>query len=77
MASFSISILKHQKRSDGKYPVSIRMTHKRSALYIKTDYYVGDKQIDKAFNLKDRFLIKQLNQKIELHEKTHLKKLGS
>ncbi len=76
MATFSLSILKHQKRSDGKYPVSIRMTFKRSAVYLKTEYYVGEKQIDKDYNLKDRFLIRLLNQKIELYEDIIIKKLG-
>lgn len=77
MATFSLSILKHQKRSDGKYPVSIRLTFKRSALYLKTEYYVGEKQIDNEFNLKDRFLIRLLNKKIELYEDIIIKKLGN
>ena len=49
MATFTISIQKHQKRLDGKYPVSIRLTFKRKVTYLKTEYYVGDKQIDKEF----------------------------
>ena len=77
MATFSLSVLKHQKRTDGKFPVSIRMTFKRSALYIKTEYYVGEKQIDKEYNLKDRFLIRLLNKKIELYEDIIARKLGN
>lgn len=76
MATFTISIQKHQKRLDGKYPVSIRLTFKRKLTYLKTEYYVGDKQIDKDYNLKDRFLIRLLNQKIELYEDIIIKKLG-
>ena len=76
MATFTISIQKHQKRLDGKYPVSIRLTFKRKVTYLKTEYYVGDKQIDKDYNLKDRFLIRLLNQKIELYEDIIIKKLG-
>jgi hypothetical protein len=74
--TFTISIQKHQKRLDGKYPVSIRLTFKRKVTYLKTEYYVGDKQIDKDYNLKDRFLIRLLNQKIELYEDIIIKKLG-
>jgi hypothetical protein len=49
MATFLLSVLKHKKRSDGKYPVSIRLAFKRSAVYLKTEYYVGEKQIDKDY----------------------------
>ena len=64
MATFAISIQKHQKRIDEKYPVSIRLTFKRKTCYLKTEYYVTDKQMDKDFKLKDNFLTKKLIDKI-------------
>ncbi len=74
MATFTISILEHQKRaSDGKYPVSIRLTFKRNTVYLKTEYYVDGKQIDKDFKLKDKFLIRQLNDKIRVYEDAVIK----
>ena len=47
MATFKICVFKHQKRQDGKYPVSIRVYWKRKYGYISTEYYVTDKQISK------------------------------
>jgi len=77
MANFSISILKHQRRNDGKYPVSIRLTFKRMSSYLKTEYYVTDKQLDNDFKLKDNFLLKHLLIRIEKYEDIILRKLGN
>jgi len=77
MAAFSISIQKHQKRMDGKFPVSIRLIFKRKNVYLKTEFYVGEKQIDKEYNLKDRFLIRLINKKIDQYEDIIIKKLGN
>ena len=76
MASFTISIQKHQKRTDGKYPVSIRLTYKRKISYLKTEYYVSDKQLNKDLKLIDKFLLKQLNNKIDEYDEIIVKKLG-
>lgn len=48
MAAFKICVFKHQKRRDGKYPVSIRVYWKRQYGYIGTEYYVSEKQIKKT-----------------------------
>jgi len=77
MAAFSISIQKHQKRMDGKFPVSIRLIFKRKNVYLETEFYVGEKQIDKEYNLKDRFLIRLINKKIDQYEDIIIKKLGN
>ena len=77
MATFAISIQKHQKRIDGKYPVSIRLTFKRKISYLKTEYYVSDSQMDKAFKLRDKFVIKEVVNKIDKYEELILRKLGS
>ena len=68
MATLIISVLKHQKRKDGKYPVSIRLTHKRNSAYINTKLYVTDKQLDKKGNLKDTFLLRELNNRLAVYE---------
>jgi integrase len=77
MATFTISIQKHQKRVDGKYPVSIRLTFKRKICYLKTEFYVTEKQLDQDFKLKDKFLIKQLINKIEDYENIILRNIGN
>lgn len=78
MATFKICIFEHQKRStDGKYPVSIRVCWKRAYSYIKTEYYVTEKQINKkAFTLKDVFIVNELNKRIANFEDIKVKKLG-
>lgn len=45
------------KRPDGYYPVYIRVTHQRKAVYIKTDKIVDQKGIDKSKSIKDPFVL--------------------
>lgn len=77
MATFKICIYKHQRRADGKYPVSIRVCWKRGYGYMKTGYYVTDRQINKkTFDVKDPYIIKDLNERILKLEEIKSKKLG-
>ena len=77
MATFKICIFKHQKRQDDKYPVSIRVCWKRQYGYIKTEFYVSDKQINKkSFSIKDTYIINELNKRIVKYEDLKAKKLG-
>jgi hypothetical protein len=77
MATFKICIFKHQKRRDDKYPVSIRVYWKRQYGYINTEYYVTEKQIiKKRFELKDPFILNELNSRIASYEELKAKKLG-
>jgi len=77
MATFKISIFKHQKRRDDKYPVSIRVGWHKQYSYIGTEYYVTEKQINKkTFELKDVFIINELNRRIAKFEDIKSKKLG-
>lgn len=77
MATFKICIFKHQKRSDDKFPVSIRVCWKRQYAYIKTEFYVTDKQINKkTFSVKDDFIIRELNKRIVDYEELKSRKLG-
>lgn len=77
MATFKICIYKHQRRADGKFPVSIRVCWKRGYGYIKTEYYVTDRQINKkTFEVKDPYIIKDLNERILKLEDIKSKKLG-
>lgn len=77
MATFRICIYKHQRRADEKYPVSIRVCWKRQYGYIKTEFYVTDKQINKkTFALKDSFIIRELDRRIAKYEELKSQKLG-
>lgn len=77
MATFKICIFEHQKRQDEKYPVSIRVGWKRKSAYIKTEYYVTDKQINKkTFEVKDNFILSELGKRIVKYENLKARKLG-
>ena len=87
MATFKISIFEHQRRTDDKYPVSIRCYWKGSCAYIGTEFYVTDKQISRKkfpktenkkeiLQLKDIFIINELNKRIAKYEDIKAKKLG-
>ena len=64
MATFKI-VVQHQ-RSDGFYPVYIRLTHNRKVLYIKTDKMVAPKGIVKgSHDVRDSFVLNSLTQKMD------------
>lgn len=51
MATFKICV--RQQRSDGFYPVYIRITHNRKPLYLKTDKMVDKKGLSRSMDVKD------------------------
>lgn len=58
MATFKAVVQKHQQRRDGKFPVSIRVTHNRKSFYLPTGLYCSQSQINKkTFEIKDQFII--------------------
>lgn len=78
MPTFAISVREKDCRSsDGKYPVSIRITHQRVSLLIPTDLYVHRKQIKSDFSgLRDGTLIVELSREIQRYEEILFKGLG-
>lgn len=59
MATFKILV--QHRRSDGFYPVYIRLTHNRKVCYLKTDKMVNDKGIVKGTKeVKDTFVLTSL-----------------
>lgn len=77
MATFKICIFEKDRRSDGKYKVSIRVYWKGKYAYISTEYYVTDAQINKRkYELKDQFIINELNRRILSYENLKAQKLG-
>jgi len=73
MATFTVSVLKHQKRRDDKYPVSIRVTHNGKSAYIGTKMYITDKQLNKNLKIKDPFVLRELNEMITVYEEEKIK----
>ena len=70
MATFKAVVMRHQKRRDGKYPVSIRLTHNKKSTYISTGLYVSGKQINsKTFEIKDQFVLERTNSTIRDYER--------
>jgi len=76
MATFKICTFEHHQREDGTFPISIRVTWKRQSAYLKTDYRVSKKQLTKTFELKDAFLLRELNNRIAAFEDLKVQKLG-
>ena len=73
MATFKAVVRAHHQRRDGKYPVSIRLTHNRESVYLPTGLYVSKKQIHtKYYELKDQFVIERTNETIRSYEKVLL-----
>ena len=68
MPTFKATIRKQQLRRDGKYPVSIRMTHNRVSTYIPTGLYVSKRQVSKYYEIKDQFVLERTNQTIREYE---------
>lgn len=88
MATFKTCIFEHQKRTDSKYPVSIRVSWKRKLAYIHTAIYVNDSQVSRKVHytkegkkkiilaLKDPDVIKVMNERISIYEGIKLNNLG-
>ena len=70
MTTFKAVVQRHQQRRDGKYPVSIRIIHHRTPVYIPTGLYASQSQISKkTFEIKDQFLLTRTGNTIATYEK--------
>ena len=78
MPTFSIEIREKNERRDGKFPVSIRLTHKREVRKISTGVYVSRKQVKPDFSgIKDTTILKGLLNDISKYEDMLAKGLGT
>lgn len=78
MPTFKVSILQHQQRRDGKFPVSIRLTHNRQSVYMKTGTYVTRKQVSADFKaIRDTEVVRLLDRDILEYEKLLLRGMGT
>lgn len=78
MATFKVCVFKHQKRSDGKYPLSIRVINNRQNGYITSGLYVIASQMTKDFSrIKDTAVARSIDRQIQEYEKIIVDKLGA
>lgn len=78
MPTFKVSVQEHQQRRDGKFPVSIRLTHNRQSVYITTGTYVTRKQVAADFkSIRDTEVVRLLDRDILDYEKLLLRGLGT
>ena len=78
MATFKEYIFVNNRRKDGTYAVSIRVTHNRRSRYIPTNIYVNDSQITRTGKIKDRYIQDIIDKKLkEYREKSYAFSIGS
>jgi integrase len=58
-------VFEHHGKNDGTYNVKIRVYHKFEKKYLDTSHFVSKRQLDAKFNIKDKFLIKTLEQTLD------------
>ena len=57
MATFKALVRAHQKRRDGTYCVSIRVTHKGKHKYMATGLYAGKDDVTKSLKIKNHIIL--------------------
>ena len=72
MPTFKILVLP-PKRSDGTYNVKIRVIHNRKIKYIKTPYYVSEKDVTKTLKIKNHAILDSLDSVVVDYKKKLLK----
>lgn len=78
MPTFKACVFEHQMRKDGKYRISIRLTHNRQSAYIRTDTYLERKNISKDFKtIKSTDILRRIDRDILRYEELLLKGLGT
>lgn len=69
MPTYKPTVFKHHQRRDGKFRVSIRITHNRKSVYMPTDVYVSRKQITTDFKtIKDTEVVRMIDRDIIEYE---------
>lgn len=62
MITLKMVIRPNRQKADGTWPVNLRISYLRKSSYIATPYFVTKTQINKAFEIKDRFLQYQVDE---------------
>jgi integrase len=67
MPTFKPLILKHQQKEDGSFNVKIRITHNRESKYLATPLYIKGKQVSSKYEIRDRSVIRKIDDDIEAY----------
>lgn len=62
MITLKVVVRQDRQKKDGTWPVNIRISYQRRTTYISTPYFVTKTQINKAYEIKDRFLQMQIDE---------------
>jgi len=65
MATVNAVVYEHHKKADGTYNVKIKIFHQKKRAHIDTAHYVSKRQLDADFQIKDKFILKILDETLE------------
>lgn len=65
MATVSEKVYEHHKKDDGTFNVKIIVYHKQVRRHIETSHFLVKKQLTAEFEIKDRFIKKLLDEKLD------------
>ncbi|WP_183580197.1 phage integrase SAM-like domain-containing protein [Mucilaginibacter sp. X5P1] len=75
MATVREVIIPLEKKKDGTWNVKIRINHKGKTINLKTQHFIGEKQIRKDFTIKDPIVLKSINPVLDDY-RTKISELG-
>lgn len=70
MATVNAVIYDQFKRDDGTYHIQIKVFHKDVRRFIETNHYVTARQLDASLKIKDRHILKSLDETLTNYRKT-------
>ena len=76
MATVSAKVFEHHKKADGTINVKIVIYHKDERKFIDTTHFVSKKQLTADFKIKDRFLLKLIDNTLDNYRDT-ISQLGN
>lgn len=76
MATVNTVVYAHHQKSDGTFNVKIKVYHNSEKKLIDTQHYVTQKQLDSKGKIKDKFLIKLLEETLESYREA-ISELGT
>jgi len=76
MATVTAVVYKQSKKQDGTFNVKIKLFHKNKRRLIDTPHHVSQKQLDEKNNIKDKFLLKLIEETLTDY-RTAISELGS
>jgi hypothetical protein len=76
MATVSAIVFEHHKKADGTWNVKIIVYHKDERKFIDTTHFVSKKQLDVKFKIKDKFLLRLIDDTLDNYRET-ISQLGA